>query len=353
MAEDSSLFPIERDNTRQSETQSAFNLHYLKAMTDDTGLIQHGVGGVPDPVTGYTTDDNARAFLAMVRLWRAFPERRQETEPLLRRYLQFMVWTQLRSGDQAGKFVNFVSYDRKFMEPFGSDDCQGRCAWALGEAAGGPLPAGCDLAVSRLFHAVLPHVEKSPSPRATTYALLGIAAALPQDVRLLYQFSEPLRYLWETNQNSHWRWFEEYMTYDNARMVEAVHRAGALLFDDGLLRIAREAKEFLTERSFATDSTIGGYLEPVGCQGWLYRGGEKARFDQQTVEAVAYTELYRLFGDTEHEQISRDWFAGRNTHGLPLYDPDTGGCHDGITREGINRNQGAESILSFLLTVTG
>lgn len=340
-----------RQQTHISRKQGDFALHYLNAMTDDTGMIQHGVGGIPDPLTGYTTDDNARAFLAMVRLWRTYPERRGETEPLLRRYLRFMVWTQLRTGESAGKFVNFVSYDRQFLEPFGSDDCQGRCLWALGEAAGGALPSGCDLAVWRLLHRVLPHILESPSPRAAIYCLLGLTAALPQESDRLIALTEPLRHQWKMNQSQGWHWFEQYLTYDNARIVEALHRTGQVLNDDGLLRIARDAGDFLTEGSFVSGASMGDYLEPIGSYGWWRNGGVKARFDQQTVEAGAYAELYRLTGDTERERISLDWFAGRNTHGLPVYDADTGSCHDGLTAEGVNRNQGAESILSYLLSV--
>ena len=337
----------QRDSIREQD----FSLNYVRTLTDDTGMIQHGLGGIPHSVTGYTVDDNARAFLAMARLWRAFPARRAEFEPLLRRYLGFMVWMQRTEGPVAGRFVNFVSYDRRFLEECGSEDSLGRCVWALGEAVSGPLPAGCELAAWTLLHRALPHVDGLVSPRARLYAILGLARALPQESDVIHRLLEPIVALWKENQLPGWHWFEPYMTYDNARMVEAVYIAGQALAEPKYLQIAGDAANFLTEHSFVHDSVKGDYLEPVGNLGWWRRGAEKARFDQQTIEAGAYADLYRLLGDAEREQWSREWFLGRNIHGLPVYDADTGACHDSLIPDGMNRNQGAESALSYLLTL--
>jgi hypothetical protein len=345
-------FRIAARRDASPDTPKTVSLDYVRSLTDDTGMIQHGIGGIPDPHTGYTTDDNARALLAMVRLWRACPERRAEVEPLLRRYLGFLLWTQRRVGIEAGAFVNFVSYERQYLDAEGTEDSLGRTVWALGEAVSGPLPGGCDLAVRRLWSQALPLIEDFTSPRARTYALLGLCAAMAHEPDRLCAMALPLASLWREYSGPGWHWFEPYLTYDNARMVEAVWRVGQILDHGPLQRIGRDAAAFLTEHSFADSDMLGRYLEPVGCRGWWHQGEQKARFDQQTLEAGAYTELYRLIGDREQERTALDWFHGRNVHNLPVYIPETGGCYDGLTPEGVNRNQGAESVLSYLLAVT-
>jgi hypothetical protein len=345
-------FRIASRREHTGDTPKTVSLDYVRCLTDDTGMIQHGIGGIPDPHTGYTTDDNARAFLAMVRLWRACPERRVEVEPLLRRYLGFLLWAQRREGPEAGAFVNFISYERSYLDRQGTEDSLGRTVWALGEAVAGPLPPGCDLPVRRMFHQALPLTERFTSPRARVYTLLGLCPAMAHESDRLREMALPLASLWREYSGSGWQWFEPYLTYDNARMVEAVWRVGQILDHGPLQRIARDAAAFLTEHSFADGESVGTYLEPIGCRGWWRQGGEKARFDQQTLEAGAYAELYRLTGDREQERLSMDWFHGRNVHGLPVYLPETGGCYDGLTSDGVNRNQGAESILSYLLAVT-
>ena len=295
-------------------------LDFLRTMTDDTGMIQHAVGGVPDPHTGYTTDDNARAFLAMVRLWRERPERRGEAEPLLRRYLQFLVWAQRRSNSPAdggggsgdgvsgdGWFRNFAGYNRQFLEPHGSVDCMGRCVWVLGEAESGDLPQGTRLAVRSLLVQARQAASLISAPHATCYLLLGLAGlARDTGVRPLVEKSvERLISLWDTYSSGDWQWFEPQMTYDNARFCEALLRGGLAIGNDYAVTIAKKSLDFLTAHSFHESQ---GYLEPVGCRGWWKQGGEKARFDQQTIEAGAYVETYRLFahvfGDEKYTRLA-------------------------------------------------
>ncbi len=349
----------------------SLSLDFVRAMTDDTGMIQHGVGGMPDPHTGYTTDDNARAFLAMVRLWRGFPERRAEVEPLLRRYLQFLVWAQRRattteestggSGDGVngdGWFRNFAGYHRLFLEQKGSADCLGRCIWALGEAESGELPQGTRFAVRSMLIQAREAARAVTAPHATCYLLLGLSdLARDTGVRpLVENCVARLLSLWDVYGKPDWHWFEPQVTYDNARYCEALLRGGIALDDRRAIEVARQSLDFLTEHSF--DRTRG-YLTPVGCRGWWKRGAKKADFDQQTIEAGAYIEAYQLFArvfdDARYTRLAeraREWFWGDNVHRLPLYDPDSGGCYDGLTAEGVNLNMGAESVLSYLLAET-
>jgi hypothetical protein len=319
-------------------------LGHLQAMTDDTGLIQHAIGAVPDPRTGYTTDDNARALLAMVRLWRNAPERRAESEPLLRRYLSFLLWVQVTDGERAGWFINEVGYDRSYLDAYGTEDCLGRTTWALGEALGGPLPEGVRIALDRLWSRTEPAAATLTSPRACAYALLGLCVAPDPNPAVLRRLADVLEQGWATYAHKDWRWFEHYLTYDNARMVEATLRVGRALDDPRLVAIGHEAATFLTAHSF-----LGETLMPVGNAGWFALGASPARFDQQTVEAGAYVELYRLLGDRARADAALGWFLGRNVHRLPVLDSISGGCGDAITAVGVNQNQGAEATLSYLL----
>ena len=324
------------------------SLDALKAITDDTGIFQHGLGGIPDPQHGYTTDDNCRALLVAVRLWRRWPERRAEIEPLLMRYAAFLRWTQVREGPAAGRFVNFVGYDRRYLDADGTPDCLGRCLWALAEAASGPLPPTVDIAIDTLLADARDARDfLLASPRACAYALLGLARDPNFDPKILRALSAPLITGWETYSTKDWPWFEPYLTYDNARLVEACRRTADALSDDRLSRIADKSLAFLTRSSFR-----GDVLHPVGNRGWWPQGGECALYDQQPLEAAAYTELYRLVGDTEREKRSMEWFLGRNSLGISLVDPASGFCHDGLQPEGANRNGGAESVVAWLLAVT-
>jgi hypothetical protein len=329
-------------------------LDYAKALTDDTGMIQHGIGGVPDPHTGYTTDDNARALLAMVRLWRGTPSRRSEIEPLLRIYLRYMVWAHKWEGTCVGWFTNKYAYDRRALDEHGTDDCLGRCVWALAESAGGMLPNGAALAVQSMLRQSRSQLEHMRSPHAFAYALLGLcrmpSADADPDVRYC---ADALAGFWREYSAPGWRWFEPQMTYDNARYVEAMLRAAIVTDDATYLRIAMDSLEFLTECSFDPSS---GSLSPVGNRTWWRRGEEKSVFDQQTLEAGAYAELYHYAADSlakpELERLGArclDWFHGDNIQRLPVYDHVTGACCDALTQDGINLNQGAESLLSYLL----
>jgi hypothetical protein len=327
-------------------TAENISLDFIHTLTDDTGMIQHGIGGIPDAATGYTTDDNVRAFLAMVRLWRKVPLRRPEVEPLLRRYLQFTARAQHKHGDHIGWFTNFFAYDRHPLDERGTEDCLGRCLWCLGEAVSGPLPSGCSFAVQSLFYRSLPLVKTLQSPRAIAYALLGLCRVIPFEKATIQPLTETLIHLYHRYSSPGWEWFESYLTYDNARLPEALFRAADVLSNPEYYEIAVKTSGFLTEHSF-----ISEMLEPIGCHGWWYHGGVKASFDQQTLEAGAYAELYRLLGDYRRERQALSWYTGQNRHGIPLYDYATGGVYDALTENGVNRNQGAESIVTLLLAL--
>ncbi len=331
------------------------NLSHLRLMTDSTGLLQHARFSVPRYDEGYCIDDNARALLLMTQLERDAPE--PGLTELAARYLAFV--NHAFNPDQ-GRFRNFMDYTRAWLETQGSDDSHGRTLWALGAAAGQSRDPGRRALADHLFHAGLPAARSFTDPRSWAYALLGIQAylvATPSDARVA-----PLgtclagrlhdRYLSHARQD--WPWFEDHLTYCNARLPQALMLAGARAGRRDWVAAALRALEWLAQ----VQTEPSGWFSPIGSNGFFIRGRSRARFDQQPVEACAMVSVCldaaALSGDPRWEDRADNafqWFLGRNHLNLPVYDPATGGCRDGLHAHAANQNLGAESTLSFLLAL--
>ncbi len=334
----------------------ALKLDHLHRLTDDTGLLQHAIFAVPNYNEGYTTDDNARALLLTVLLEQLEPKEPLATGDLASRYLAFLGHA---LNPMNGRFRNFLSYARTWSEAQGSEDCHGRAVWALGAVLARSKNQSLRGAAGHLFEIAVPPVIAFTSPRAWAFALLGIEEYLhcfPGDrdaQRMSTILTNRLVELHRANQSPEWGWFEDVLAYSNFRLPQAVliagHRTsdhqttavglGALQWLDGIQRCARL-----------------GHFVPIGSQGFYRKGGERARFDQQPVEAggavSACREAYRITGDDHWRQqawAAFNWFLGDNDLQIALYDPITGGCRDGLHPERVNENQGAESTLSFLM----
>ena len=362
------------------------NLHHFHALTDDTGILQHAIFTIPNRGEGHTTDDNARALILTVMLESQNAEPNQdepdqdepnqgaERDALQRnlphiyppdplaliqnfsgRYLSF-----LEHSFNAAKcrFRNFLGYDRRWNEAEGSEDCHGRALWALGTVIGQSSDEGLCSAAGRIFESALPGVVDFRSPRACAYTLLGLqhyllAYAGDREIQKVRdQLAERLRKMYESVHRPDWKWFENILAYGNARLPQAMLLAGSASGDDRMVSIGLESLDWLTETQRCATN---GHFVPIGSQGFYRQGGEKARFDQQPLEAAgavsACLEAYRLTGDARwsNEAWSAfNWFLGDNDLQLPLYDSVTGGCRDGLHPERTNKNQGAESTLSFL-----
>jgi hypothetical protein len=330
------------------------HLNHLLRLTDDVGIFQHAIFHLPNYAEGYTTDDNARALLLSLRLYVQHDSEAQRLEELLSRYLAFLWYAY---NPVLKRFRNFLGYDRRWLEDKGSDDSQGRAIWALGEAVEHiHLLDFSDVAFS-LFQNGLPAVLDISSPRAWAFTLLGIHPYLqrfPNDraVRLVgLTFAERLAALYRRNSATNWPWFEEAVAYSNARLPQALLVASQLTGREEYGRIGFESLEWLVNLQTSEE----GHFMPVGSNGFYRRGGERALFDQQPVEAggmvSACLEAYSISQDAfwlEEARRAYSWFFGANIVGLPLYDPGTGGCHDGLQPDRLNRNQGAESTLSLL-----
>ena len=330
-------------------------LNHLNQMSDDTGMLQHAIFTVPNRSEGYTTDDNARALVLAVL--------REDKGPLgsansVGTYLSFLEHAFNPSKD---RFKNFLRYDRRWSEPVGSEDCHGRALWALGTVLGRSQNQGCRGAAGRLFESSLPAAVEFSSPRAWAYTLLGVQEYLDsyagdrdaQKIRSV--LSRRLLDMYESVRRPGWKWFENVLAYGNARLPQALLLVGSACSDDRMVSAGLESLDWLAKTQRCE---INHHFVPIGSQGFYRQGSEKARFDQQPLEAAgavsACLEAYRATGDSRWRReawSAFNWFLGDNDLQLPLYDSTTGGCRDGLHPDRANENQGAESTLSFLMAL--
>jgi glycosyltransferase involved in cell wall biosynthesis len=331
-------------------------LDHLRRMTDDTGMFQHAIFTVPNYREGYTIDDNARALTVSTLLEELGSEKTWE---LASRYLAF-VWYAFNT--ETRRFRNFMDYQRNWLEESGSDDSHGRTLWALGTLLGRSNTPALQSLAGWLFEQALPVVIETTSPRAWAFALIGIHEYLRRfdGDRRAGQVREELAHrllaLYQTNRADEWRWYEESLTYCNAVLPHALLMCGQWIPNNDMTEAGLESLKWLADLQHADSN--GGHFVPIGSNGFYQRGGDRARFDQQPVEAQAMVsaclEAHRVTGDKNWHKEARlafDWFLGRNDLNLPIYDPTTGGCRDGLHADRPNENQGAESSLAFLQAV--
>jgi glycosyltransferase involved in cell wall biosynthesis len=335
------------------------NQEHLLTMTDDTGILQHAIFAVPNTREGYTTDDNARALIVSVLLDENPEYLDRRTYPKLsHRYLSFL-WLAFHAD--SGRFRNFLNYDRRWLEDVGSDDSHGRAIWSLGKVLGASQDAGLRGAAGRLFEAAVPATLTFTSPRAWAYSILGIQAYLdwfPGDRALQgvrNELANRLIDIYERCHSATWRWFEKSLSYSNARLSQALILAGWRSGNQRMIEAGMDSLKWLVAEQHRDDKNV---FVPIGSNGFYLEGSEKARFDQQPVEACATVsaclEVYRLTEDKqwlEEAQKAFSWFLGNNDLQIPLYDAVTGGCRDGLHPDRVNENQGAESTLSFLMAL--
>ncbi len=333
----------------------ALKLDHLHRLTDDTGMLQHATFAVPNYSEGYTTDDNARALVLTILL-----EQLGQTEPLANdnlasRYLAFLGHA---FNSANGRFRNFLSYACTWNEAQGSEDSHGRALWALGTVLGRSKDQALRGAAGHLFEIAVPAVVAFTSPRAWAFALLGIEEYLncfPGDrdaQKMSAVLATRLVEIHAANQSPDWAWFEDVLAYSNARLAQAVLIAGRRNSDRHMISIGLGALDWLSEIQRCTQKN---HFVPIGSQGFYRKGCERARFDQQPVEAAgavsACLEAYRATGDDRWRKeawCAFNWFLGDNDLQIALYDVTTGGCRDGLHPERVNENQGAESTLAFL-----
>jgi hypothetical protein len=340
------------------------NLKHFNRLTDDTGMLQHAIFTIPNYAEGYTTDDNARALIFAVlleQMGKEQPGKEQHHEPAQDSSFRYLAFLQHAFNPASGRFRNFLGYDRRWNEGEGSEDCHGRALWGLGTVIGRSRDQGLRSAAGRLFEFSLPAVMEFSSPRAWAYALLGIQEYLDsysgdrdaQKIRSV--LGTRLLEMYEAIRRPDWKWFEDVLAYGNARLPQAMLLVGSADSDDRMVSAGLEALDWLLTTQHCETN---GHFVPIGSQGFYRQGGEKARFDQQPLEAAgavsACLQAYRITGDSRWRSqawSAFNWFLGDNDLQLPLYDSSTGGCRDGLHPDRANENQGAESTLSFLMAL--
>jgi len=337
----------------------AMNPRHLLALTDDTGILQHSIFTVPNTREGYTTDDNARALIVSTLMDKELePVSRRECSGLSHRYLSFL-WFAFNAD--TGRFKNFLGYDRTWLEDVGSDDSHGRALWALGKVLGCSQNAGLRGAAGRLFEGAVPATLTFTSPRAWAYCVLGMQAYLdwfPGDRAIQgarNTLANRLLDIYDRSHSENWFWFEKSLSYSNARLSQALILAGWRSDNQRMIEAGMDSLKWLVAEQHRGDEEV---FVPIGSSGFFIEGSEKARFDQQPVEACATVsaclEVYRLTEESQWLEEARRvfrWFLGKNDLQVPLYDAVTGGCRDGLHPDRVNENQGAESTLSFLLAL--
>jgi glycosyltransferase involved in cell wall biosynthesis len=336
----------------------AIKLDHLLRMTDLTGVLEHAVFVVPNYPEGYTTDDNARALIVAILLESFGADAPRGGADLASRYLAFL-W--LAFDPATKRFRNCLSYERHWQEEEGSEDSHGRALWGLGTVLGRSKDAGLRGAAGRMFELAVPAALEFKSPRACAFALLGVLEYLdsfPGD-RAALSASDALanRLLnsYRANRTEDWKWFESGLAYSNARLPQALLRAGVRAGNEEMVAAGLEALGWLVALQHCEAK---GHFVPIGSQGFYSKTTEKARFDQQPVEACATVsaslQAYRATGKSRWRKeawSAFNWFLGDNDLQIALYDPTTGGCRDGLHPDRANENQGAESTLSFLMAL--
>lgn len=333
-------------------------LDHIMRMSDSTGIYQHAIFNVPNYHEGYCTDDNARAYILcnlLEELGGSPPS--LILESLATSYLAFLA---AAYNYPAGRFRNFMSFGRQWLEEFGSEDSHARALWALGTGAGRSRNEGHRRLSAQLFEQGLRIASSFSSPRAWTFTLLGIHEYLrrpssqPEIIEMRKVLTGKLVTLWKSCATDNWPWFESSATYDNARLSQALLLSGQWMPDGEALEIGLKSLAWLV----SLQKTQAGHFRPIGSNGFYEKGGSRADFDQQPVEAQAMVsaciEAFRATRDvgwSREAQRAFEWFLGRNDLNLPLYDSTTGGCSDGLHHDRVSENQGAESSLAFHLSL--
>ncbi len=331
-------------------------LDHLKAFTDDTGILQHANYTIPDRTHGYCTDDNARALLVTAMGQKNLPTNGLGLDFLSGHYLGFLLYAY---NEKNGRFRNFMTYSRQWMEEIGSEDAHGRALWCIGKSVDFLQNPGHLAMSTTLFNKALRVAENFHSPRAIAFSLVGMHAYLDKfsgdsDVRRVRGIlADRLFNQFQNNVTDDWPWIENTLTYANGKLPHALLLSGQWIQRSDMIAMGLRSLNWLL-----AIQTEKGHFAPIGNSGWYKKDGPKARFDQQPIESNAMIEAcIEAFNVTrdkawiDNAVMCFNWYLGHNDLNMPLYDAKTGGCRDGLMADGINQNEGAESSLAWLLSL--
>ncbi len=346
------LLSVKRETILDPLILPPFSLAHIKRLTDDTGIIQHANFGIPNLKEGYCLDDNARALLMVLMAYRQ--KKDQLALDLFPIYLSYINYMQNKDGT----FRNFLSFSRTYLDEKGSEDSFGRAIWALGYLLGNAPNDAYYQSGSLIFFNAAPNFEKIRSIRGVACTIIGISYYLrnhPSDDSMIEKLRNLAYYLlrqYEESSSPDWRWFESLLAYDNGMLPNALLHSAGILKDNKIIEVAMESMNFLADITLKD-----GYLSVIGNKEWYRKGGVRSRFAQQPVDALAmilmFYQAYHLTKDKEYLKKLFScfmWFLGENDLRMSLIDYETKGCCDGFESYGVNRNQGAESSLSYLIS---
>lgn len=339
-------------NPNQGKQFPDFDPTHLYRLTDDTGIVQHARSCIPNYKSGYCLDDNARALIVALQAWHKFEDTKYLK--LIDRFLAYLMYMQGKDG----MFKNYLSYSKDFTEIRGSDDAFGRAVWALGVLVRyAPNDALEDLAIDMLYKS-LPMFDNLHYARGYANCIFGIYNYLKKYpdqeayVSILESLANGLCQKFDQHSRENWKWFESQFTYDNGLLPAALFLAYHHLKKDKYLDIADQTRLELEYKSFENN-----HLKVISTDRWLHPEQQISTFAQQPVDALAMILMYDAAWQAQHKQEFTDkvitcfmWFLGYNDLDLPLYDETTKGCNDGLEKLNVNRNQGAESIVSWLMS---
>jgi uncharacterized protein YyaL (SSP411 family) len=330
-------------------------LTHLQRLTDETGIFEHANGVDPNREHGYCVEDVGRALIAVLKYSRYYSD--PAASRLAEIYLKYLKNSQLEDG----RFHNRTSVEGRLSEEPATGDAFGRALWGLGYAVAHPLNSQTEAQAKELFDRTLQFFPVSKIQkwiRASAYSVLGLCYYLnryPESSPAkenLTRLADFLLELYEDNSTSDWSWFEDHISYDNARVPHCLFAAYEAVKQHKYIPPARESLDFLINVNFSE----GQMLQAVGNRGWYHKGRECPKFDQQPINAAGLVEAcaaaYRILGLEKYKDLmisSFRWFLGHNTLGLPVYDASSGGSYDGLCPDGVNKNQGAESNIMYLI----
>lgn len=351
---------VQHDNkpVRRNETifdpmlLPAFSLDHIKRLTNDTGIIQHAKYGIPNLKEGYCLDDNARAVLVLLM---AYEQKKEPlTIELMPIYLSYIHYMQKEDGS----FHNFFSFNRNYLDERGSDDAFGRTVWATGQLMLTPPNDSYFQVAREIFNHSVQYFNKLQSIRGIANTIMGITNYMktcPGDLGMMEKLRKMCNILvdhYEAHHTAQWKWFEPVLTYDNAMLPLSLLHAYTVVNDEALFTIAIESMDFLSSITLKH-----GYLSVIGNEKWYTMNGEPSVFAQQPLDVMAMVLLFQKAGEVTGDKGYLDkmytcfmWFLGENDLRMTLYDHETKGCCDGLESYGVNRNQGAESTISYLVS---
>jgi glycosyltransferase involved in cell wall biosynthesis len=343
---------LKRDTVLDSLILPPFSLTHINRLTDDTGIIQHAKFGIPNLKEGYCLDDNSRALLMVLMAYRQMKNiRALELSPIYLSYINYM-----QNAD--GTFRNFLSFSRNYLDKVGSEDSFGRTIWALGYLLGNAPNDAYYQTGKLVFFNASPNFENLKSIRGIANTMIGICYYLksnPSDNTMIERLRSLANILikhYDENETPDWKWFESLLAYDNGILPLALLHSAEILNDDNITKTALNSMNFLTKHTLK-DS----YLSIIGNEKWYKKDGERSAFAQQPIDAMAMVLMYhQAFHVTKDKDYLNKlytsflWFLGENDLRMSLYDFETQGCCDGFESYGVNRNQGAESSLAYLIS---